>query len=77
MIPTVILESHCLLLSNSKLCNLLCQGSVRTMETFAFTGSLFVTDLSCTSLLSSKSFVECSVVFYCVNDSFCPRFPDK
>ena len=42
MIPTVILISHCLLLSNSELCNLLCQGSVRTMETFAFTGSLFV-----------------------------------
>lgn len=42
MIPTVILISHCLLLSNSKLCNLLCQGSVRIMETFAFTGKLFV-----------------------------------
>jgi len=42
MILTVILVSHSLLLSNSKLCNLLCQGSVRTMETFAFTGSLSV-----------------------------------
>lgn len=76
MIPTVILISHCLLLSNSKLCNLLCQGSVRTMETFAFTGSLFVIYLV-RPFPSSKCVVECSVVFYCVNDSFCPRFPDK
>lgn len=58
MIPTVIFISHCLLLSNSKLCNLLCQGSVRIMETFAFTGKLFVF-LSRTSLLLFKRFVEC------------------
>ena len=75
MIPTVILISHCLLLSNSKLCNLLCQGSVRTMETFAFTGSLFVICL--VRPFFYHRFVECSVVFSRVNDSFCPRFPDK
>lgn len=76
MIPTAILVSHCLLVSNSKLCNPLCQGSVRTMETFAFTGSLFVIYLV-HPFFHQNVLSECSVLSSRVNDSFCPRFPDK